>query len=82
MFGHIHRSATAPIVRSASVFGLGSVLLLCSLGVGEALAAPQTVTRDPQALTLIASSLKALTSGVAVNDVILQATAAYVAGSD
>jgi hypothetical protein len=38
--------------------------------------------RDPQALTLIASSLKALTGGVAVNDVILQATAAYVAGSD
>jgi hypothetical protein len=38
--------------------------------------------RDPQALTLIASSLKALTGGVAVNDVILQTTASYVAGSD
>jgi hypothetical protein len=38
--------------------------------------------RDPQALTLIASSLKALTGGVAVNDVTLQATASYVAGSD
>jgi len=38
--------------------------------------------RDPQALTVIASSLKALTGGVALNDVILQATATYVAGSD
>jgi hypothetical protein len=40
------------------------------------------VVRDPQALTLISSSLKALTGGVTVNDVILQAAAAYAAGSD
>jgi hypothetical protein len=38
--------------------------------------------RDPQALTAIASSLKALTGGTTVNDVILQTTASYVAGSD
>jgi hypothetical protein len=38
--------------------------------------------RDPQALTAIASSLKALTGGTAVNDVTLQAAASYVAGSD
>lgn len=82
MFGHIHRSAIAPIARSACVFALGSVLLLCSFGVGEALAAPQTIARDPQALTSVASSLKALTGSVSVDDVILQATAAYVAGSD
>jgi hypothetical protein len=56
--------------------------MFCSLGVRLAVAAPQTVERDPQALALIASSLKALTGGVAVNDVILQASASYVAGSD
>jgi hypothetical protein len=64
------------------VFALASALLFCWLGATQATAAPQAATRDPQALTLIASSLKALTGGVAVNDVTLQATAAYVAGSD
>lgn len=38
--------------------------------------------RDPQALNLIASAFNALTGPVAVNDVTLQATASYVAGSD
>jgi len=38
--------------------------------------------RDPQALALIASSLKALTGRVAVHDVIMEATANYIAGSD
>jgi len=38
--------------------------------------------RDPQALSLIASALNALTGPVAVTDVTLQATASYVAGSD
>jgi hypothetical protein len=69
------------MIRHAFVFVLASVLLY-ALGAGQATAAPQTVARDPQALTLIASSLKALTGGVAVNDVIVQTTAAYVAGSD
>jgi hypothetical protein len=71
----------APIVHNVFSFGLASALL-CSLGARQALAAPQTVVRDPQALTLIASSLKALTGSVSVNNAILQATAAYVAGSD
>ena len=38
--------------------------------------------RDPRALNLIASSLNALSGSVSVNDATLQATAAYVAGSD
>ena len=70
-----------PRVRGAVVLILASALL-CSLGLSQALAAPQTVTRDPQALTLIASSLKALTGGTTVTDVVLQTTANYVAGSD
>jgi hypothetical protein len=81
MFSHADRPMIAPIIRSVFIFALASALLY-SLVLSQALAAPQTVARDPQALTLIASSLKALTGGVAVNDVILQASAAYVAGSD
>ena len=76
------QSPIVSVVRQALIFVFASVLLLCSLGLSQAIAAPQAVARDPQALTLIASSLKALTGGVAVNDVILQAAAAYVAGSD
>jgi hypothetical protein len=57
---------------------LTSALLPCFSAAQTTAAA----ARDPQALTLIASALKALTGGVAVNDVILQASAAYVAGSD
>jgi hypothetical protein len=72
----------APIVRNAFLFALASALLFCPGRAAQAFAAPQTVTRDPQALDLIASSLKALTGPVAVNDVTLQATASYVAGSD
>jgi hypothetical protein len=81
MFRHSDQPTIAPVIRSVFVFGLTSALLY-SLVLSHAVAAPQTVARDPQALTLIASSLKALTGGVAVNDVILQASAAYVAGSD
>jgi len=62
------------------MFGLVSVLVLGPPGASQAMA--QTVERDPQALSLIASSLKAITGGVTVNDVILQANASYVAGSD
>lgn len=82
MFRHTDQPMTAPWVRNAFVFGLASALVFCSAGARLAMGAPQAVTRDPQALTLIASSLKALTGGVAVNNVILQATTAYVAGSD
>ena len=39
-------------------------------------------TRDPQALTLIAPSLKALTGSTTVTDATLQATASYVASPD
>ena len=73
--------AIARVIRGAIVFALASALL-CALSLSQAVAAPQTVTRDPQALTLIASSLKALTGSTTVNDVILQATANFVAGSD
>src|SRR5271157_1780063 len=73
---------TLSVVRQVFLFGLAAAFLFCSLGVRLAVAAPQTVVRDPQALALIASSLHALTGGVTVNDVILQASASYVAGSD
>jgi hypothetical protein len=82
MFRHVDRPTIAPLVRSAFLFALASALLFCSLRARRTFAAPQTVVRDPQALTLIASSLKALTGQVGVNDVTLQATASYVAGSD
>jgi hypothetical protein len=75
MFRNVFPATTAPIVRYAFVLGLASALLFCWLSARQGLAAPQTVTRDAQALTLIASALKALTGGVAVNDVIVQASA-------
>jgi hypothetical protein len=58
------------------------VLFLTALVSSPIKAQTTTPARDPQAVTLIASSLKALTGGVAVNDVTLQASATYVAGSD
>jgi len=82
MFRHTYKPTILSVVREVFLFGFGAALLFCSLGVRLAVAAPQTVERDPQALALIASSLKALAGGVAVNDVILQATASYAAGSD
>ncbi len=82
MFRHVDRPTIAPIFRKAFLFALASALLLGSLRARRTLAAPQTVARDPQALNLIASALKALTGPVAVNDVTLQAIASYVAGSD
>jgi len=82
MFRHTYQPTILSVVREVFLFGLAAAFLFCSLGVRLAVAAQQTVVRHPQALALIASSLKALTGGVAVNDVILQATASYVAGSD
>jgi hypothetical protein len=82
MFRNVSPATTAPIVRNGFILGLASALVFCWLSARQGLAAPQTVTRDAQALTLIASSLKALTGGVAVNNVIVQANANYVAGSD
>lgn len=82
MFRRVDRPRIAPLVRSAVLFLFASALLLGSLRVGRGLAAPPTVVRDPQALNLIASSLKALTGPVAVNDVTLHATAGYAASSD
>jgi hypothetical protein len=76
------RPSLVSVLWQALLFVSASVLLFWSLGASRGLAAPQTVARDPQALALIASSLKALTGGTAVNDVIVQTTAAYVAGSD
>ena len=81
MFRHSLRPILRPIIRNAVVLGLTATLLY-SLGLSQAIAAPQTVTRDPQALTAIASSLKALTGRTTVNDVILQTTVSRVAGSD
>jgi len=57
-------------------------LLLATLISSPLKAQTTTPVRDPQALTLIASSLKALTGSLTVGDVIVQATASYVAGSD
>ena len=60
-------------------------LLFCAFLVG-ALAAPgvaQTVAaRDPQAVALVGQALSALTGGTQVNNVILQASATFIAGSD
>ena len=58
------------------------ILSVVGLLVGQAGAQAPVPVRDPQALALIASSLKALTGGTAVTDVTLQATVAFVAGSD
>jgi len=58
------------------------VFFLTTLVLSPMNAQTTAPVRDPQALTLIASSLKALTGSTTVNDVILQATANYVAGSD
>jgi len=58
------------------------VLFLTTLILSPMNAQTTAPVRDPQALTVIASSLKALTGSTTVNDVILQATANYVAGSD
>jgi hypothetical protein len=58
------------------------VLFLTTLILSPLAAQTTSPVRDPQALTLIASSLKALTGSVTVSDVIVQATASYVAGSD
>jgi hypothetical protein len=55
---------------------------LTSLTLSPLKAQTTTPVRDPQALTLIASSLKALTGSVTVNDATLQASASYIAGSD
>jgi len=76
------RPSLVSALCQALIFVFASMLLFCSLVARQAIAAPQAVVRDPQALTLISSSLKALTGQAAVNDVIVQATAAYVAGSD
>ncbi len=69
------------VVRQVFLFGLAAALMFCSLGTRQA-TAQQAAVRDPKALTLIASSLNALSGSVSVNDATLQATASYVAGSD
>ncbi len=69
------------VVRQVFLFGLAAALMFCTLGTRQA-TAQQAAVRDPKALTLIASSLNALSGSVSVNDATLQATAAYVAGSD
>ena len=58
------------------------LLFLIILILVPASAQTTAPVRDPQALSLIASALKALTGSTAVTDVTLQATASYVAGSD
>ena len=76
-----HFPERAPAVSKVVVFALATALLYL-LGLSPALAAPQAATRDPQALSLISSSLQALTGTTTVTDVILQTTATYVARSD
>ena len=81
MFRHTDQPTILCVVRQVFLLGLAAALMFCSLGTRPA-TAQQAVVRDPQALTLIASSLNALTGSVSVNDATLQTTAAYVAGSD
>jgi hypothetical protein len=81
MFRHALRPTISPVFRNAIVFALAFALLYWA-AVSHAIAAPQAAVRDPQALSVISSSLKALTGSVTVTDVILQTTATYVAGSD
>jgi hypothetical protein len=81
MSRHTDQATILRVVRQVFLFGLAAALMFCSLGTRQA-TAQQAVARDPKALTLIASSLNALSGSVSVNDAILQATAAYVAGSD
>ncbi len=81
MFRHSDRPTILRVVRQVFLFGLAAALMFCSLGTRQA-TAQQAAVRDPKALTLIASSLNALSGSVSVNDATLQATAAYVAGSD
>ena len=81
MFQHTDRPTIPSVVRQVLLLELAAALTFCSLGTRQA-AAQQAVVRDPQGLTLIGSSLKALTGSVSVNDATVQATAAYVAGSD
>jgi hypothetical protein len=77
----IRRSLFALSVRTFFLVLFVSSLIPLLLP-SPALAAPQTATRDAQAVTLIQSSLTALTGSAAVNDATLQSTASYVAGSD
>jgi hypothetical protein len=77
----IRRSLLALSVRAFFLLLLVSSLIPALLP-SSALAAPQTATRNSQALQLIQSSLTALAGSAAVNDATLQATASYVAGSD
>ncbi len=81
MFRLTDRPTILRVVRQVFLFGLAAALMFCSLGTRQA-TAQQAAVRDPKALTLIASSLNALSGSVSVNDATLQATAAYVAGSD
>jgi hypothetical protein len=81
MSRHTDQATILRVVRQVFLFGLAAALMFCSLGTRQA-TAQQAVARDPKALTLIASSLNALSGSVSVNDATLQATAAYVAGSD
>jgi hypothetical protein len=81
MFRHTEQPTILCVVRQVFLLGLAATLMFCSLGTRQA-TAQQAVVRDPQALTLIASSLNALAGAVSVNDATLEATAAYVAGSD
>jgi hypothetical protein len=77
----IRRSLLALSVRTFFLLLFVSSLIPALLP-SPALAAPQTTARDSQAVSLIQSSLTALTGSAAVNDATLQATASYVAGSD
>ncbi len=81
MFRHSDRPTILRVVRQVFLFGLAAALMFCTLGTRQA-TAQQAAVRDPKALTLIASSLNALSGSVSVNDATLQATASYVAGSD
>jgi hypothetical protein len=81
MFRHTDQATILSVVRQIFLAEIAAALMFCALGTRQA-SAQQAVVRDPKALTLIASSLNALAGPVSVNDATLEATAAYVAGSD
>ena len=58
-----------------------SALLLLIPGVGSGQTAP-VAARDPNAVALASRALQALAGGTALNEITLQASATYIAGSD
>jgi hypothetical protein len=68
-------------MRVARLFSLVSISLVLSV-LSISLAAQQTVSSSPQAVSLLQKSLAALTGGQSITDITLSGTARRIAGSD